>query len=316
MSVYLLLGNDEERKSRGIEKLRKTRQTEAFDASETTPEAIVSACNSGSLFGDGTFVLLKNLDAWNAAQKAKIVAYLENPSEEADLVLLGTKLGAREKLLAAVKKSGEVHDFAQPTGKALAKWAAGHARKLGLDLPEDVAEDLIGRCSGDKMRLVNEIEKLSLYVGEATAASEDVDLLCPPDIQSNIFAFVDSLAAGQRGKAVEMLERLSSNGEPPLRILFMVRRQFQLVSRASALFERGVPRSEVARDLKVPPFVAKKLEEQSRKLSEEDLEDALSLILDLERGLKGGSNLSDLLQVELAVVALSRNRTFEEEPGR
>lgn len=308
MAVYLLLGDDEERKARGVEKLRAGRQVEVFDASEATPEAVISACNSSSLFGDGTFVLLKNLDAWNAAQKAKVVAYLEDPSEEADLVLAGTKLGAREKLLAAVERSGEVHDFKQPTGKALAKWATGHARRLGLDLPEDVAGDLAGRCSGDKARLVREIEKLSLFVGEGTATKEDVDLLCPPDIQSNIFAFVDALAEGRRGEAVEMLEKLSSNGEPSLKILVMVRRQFRLVSRAAALFERGVPRSEVAKDLKVPPFVAKKLEEQSRKLTEGDLEDALALILDLERGLKGGSDLPDLLQVELAVVGLSEPR--------
>lgn len=306
MAVYLLLGDDEERKSRGIERLRKDRQTDSFDASDATPEAAVSACNSSSLFGDGTFVLVRNLDAWNAAQKAKILAYLENPSEDADLVLSGAKLGSREKLLAAIEKSGEVHKFEMPTGKALTKWATGRARKLGLEMPEDVAEDLIERCSGDKMRLVNEIEKISLYVGgEETATKADVDLLCPPDIQSNIFAFVDSLAEGRRGKAVEMLEKLSSNGEAPMKMMVMVRRQFRLISRASALSERGVPRSEAAKDLKVAPFVAKKLEEQSRKLGERDLERALSLILDLERGLKGGSDLSELLQVELAVVALS-----------
>lgn len=305
MTVYLFLGDDEEKKSRQIDKLRDGRQAETFDASEATPEAVVSACNSSSLFGDGTFVLVRNLDAWNAAQKAKIVAYIGNPSDDADLVLAGTKLGAREKLLAAVEESGKFHKFEQPKGKALAKWATGRARKLGLELPEDVAEDLIERCSGDKIRLAREIEKLSLYVGEERATVGDVDLLCPPDIQSNIFAFVDSLAEGRRGKAVEMLEKLSSNGEAPMKILVMVRRQFRLVSRASALFERGVPRSEVAKDLKVAPFVVKKLEEQSRKLNERNLEDALSLVLDLERGLKGGSDLSELLQVELAVVALS-----------
>jgi DNA polymerase III subunit delta len=305
MAVYLLLGDDEEKKARSIEKLRRDRQTDSFDASEASPEAVVSACNSSSLFGDGTFVLVKNLDAWNAAQKAKIVAYLENPSVDADLVITGAKLGAREKLMSAVEKSGEVHKFDQPTGKALVKWATGRAKRLGLDLPEDVAEDLIERCSGDKMRLVGEIEKLSLYVGGERATKEDVDLLSPPDVQSNIFNFVDSLAEGRRGKAVEMLEKLTASGEPPMRILFMIRRQFRLISRASALFERGAPRSEVAKDLKVAPFVAKKLEEQSRKLGERDLEDALCVILDLERGLKGGSNLDDELQVELAVVELS-----------
>jgi DNA polymerase III subunit delta len=305
MGVYLLLGDDEERKVRGVERLRRGRAAEFFDASETGPEAVVSACNSYSLFGEGVFVLVKNLDAWNAAQKAVVVDYLENPSPEADLVLLGKKLGAREKLLAAVKKSGEVHNFEPPTGKALVRWVVGHAKKLGLELPEDVARDLIERCSGDKIRLLTETEKLALYVGEDAATHEDAEALCPPDVQSNIFAFVDNLAAGERSKALILLEDLIGTGEPPLRVTYMVRRQFRLVAQARTLFERGASQGEVAKQLKVPPFVARKLEEQARELGDDDLERALALILDLERGLKGGSDLGDELQVELAVLKLS-----------
>jgi DNA polymerase-3 subunit delta len=305
VGTYLLLGDDEERKARGVERLHGNRPVEAYDASETGPEAVVSACNSYSLFGEGPFVLVRNLDAWNAAQKAVVVDYLANPAPAADLVLLGKKLGAREKLLAAVKKSGEVHNFEQPTGKALVEWIVGHAKRLGLDLPEDIARNLIERCSGDKMRLTSELEKLALYVGEGTAAREDVEALCPPDVQSNIFAFVDSLAAGDRGKALKLLEDLISTGEPSLRVTYMVRRQFGLVARARALFERGASQREVAGELKVPPFVARKLEEQARGLGEGDLERALALVLDLERGLKGGSDLGDELQVELAVLKLS-----------
>lgn len=305
MTVYLLLGDDEERKARGVEKLRAGRAVEAFDASEAGPESVVSACNSFSLFGEGPFVVLRNLDAWNAAQKAVVVDYLQNPSPGSDLILIGKKLGSRERLLSAVKKSGEVHNFEQPTGKALVKWVVGHAKKLGLDLPEDVAEDLTERCSGDKMRLLKETEKLSLYVREGTATHDHVAALCPPDVQSNIFAFVDSLAAGERDRALKLLEDLIGTGEPPLRLTFMIRRQFQLVARARALLERGAPQREVASRLKVPPFVTRKLEEQGRKMDEEDLDRALNLILGLESGLKGGSNLSDELQVEMSVLKLS-----------
>jgi len=305
MTVYLLLGDDEERKARGVEKLRAGRTVEAYDASATGPESVVSACNSFSLFGDGPFVVLRNLDSWNAAQKAVVVDYLQDPSPGSDLILIGTKLGARERLLTAVKKFGEVHTFEQPTGKALVRWLAGHAKKSGLDLPEDVAEDLTARCSGDKMRLLRETEKLALYVGEDAATHEDVAALCPPDVQSNIFAFVDSLAAGDRDRALKLLEELISTGEPPLRLTFMIRRQFQLVARARALLESGTPQREIASLLKVPPFVARKLEEQGRKLDEENLERALALIQDLESGLKGGSDLSDELQVEMTVLKLS-----------
>jgi DNA polymerase-3 subunit delta len=307
MTVYLLLGDDEERKSRGVEKLRAGRTVEAYDASETSPETLVSACNSFSLFGEGPFVVLKNLDAWNAAQKAVIVDYLKDPSPGSDLILLGKKLGARERLLSAVKNSGEVHAFDQPTGKALIRWLVGHANEMDLDLPEDVAEDLTNRCSGDKMRLLKETEKLALYVGDRTTTHDDVAALCPPDVQSNIFAFVDALAAGELDRALALLEGLISTAEPPLRLTFMIRRQFQLVARARALLDRGIPQKELSSTLKVPPFVARKLEEQGRKLDEEDLERALVLIQHLEGGLKGESYLSDELQVEMTVLGLSGN---------
>jgi DNA polymerase-3 subunit delta len=304
MGVYLLLGDDEERKARGVEKLRKGRSADIYEAAETSPEAIISACNSNSLFGDGPFVLVKNLGAWNAVQKAKIVGYVKHPSLEADLIMLGTKLGAREKLLMAVKQAGEVHNFEQPTGKALVRWTVGYAKKQGIVMSEDVAEELVGRCSDDKMRVARETEKLALYAAEA-ATMEDVEAVCPPDLQSNIFAFVDALGMGSWRKALGLLEALVGTGEPSLRIVHMIRRQFRLLTRAKALFAVGTARSEVASILKIPPFVARKLEEQAQKLGQEDLEKALALTLELESGLKGGSDLRDDLQLELAILKLT-----------
>lgn len=304
MTVYLLLGDDGERKARAVERLGKGRAPDTFDAADTSPETVLSACDSPSLFGDGAFVVVRNLDAWNAAQKAKIVAYLDDPAPDADLLMLGKSLGAREKLLAAVKKSGEVHEWKQPTGRALAKWATGYAKKQGLELPEDVAEDLVARCLDDKVRVSREVEKLTLYA-DGAATLEDLEALVAPDLQSNIFAFVDALSAGDRRKALGTLEALLGTGEPPLRLVHMIRRQFRLLARAKSLLEDGTPRPEVASLLKVPPFVARKLEEAAGKMGEEDLERSLALVFDLERGLKGGSDLADELQVELAVLGLS-----------
>jgi DNA polymerase-3 subunit delta len=304
MAIYLLLGDDEERKARSIDKLRKGRAADAYDALEVAPETVVAACNSYSLFGDGPFVLVRNLDAWNAAQKARILEYLENPSPETDLVLLGRKLGSREKLLAAIKKAGEVHTFEQPAGRALAHWAVGYAEKQGLAMPEDVAEELVARYSDDKFRVSREVEKLALYV-DGTATLDDVEALCPPDLQSNIFQFVDALGAGDRGKALRLLEALLATDKPPLQITHMIRRQYRLLARARSLFAGGASRSEVASTLKIPPFVVSKLAEQARKMTEADLDRALALTLDLEHGLKGGSDLRDGLQVELIVLELS-----------
>jgi len=298
------LGDDEERKARSVEKLRKGRSVDAYDATESNPEAVISACNSYSLFGEGAFVVVRDLDAWNAAQKAKLVDYLNDPAPDADLVLVGKKLGARDKLLTAAKKAGEVYSFEQPTGKALARWAVSYAEEQGATIPEDVSDELVARCSNDKARVSREIEKLALYTDEPVAMV-DLEALCPPDLQSNIFAFVDTLGAGDQGRALNLLETLVGAGEPPLRIVHMIRRQFRLLARARTLFANGASRSEVASMLKIPPFVARKLEEQARNLGEDDLERTLVLTLGLESGLKGGSNLRDELQLELAVLKFS-----------
>jgi DNA polymerase III subunit delta len=93
-----------------------------------------------------------------------------------------------------------------------------------------------------------------------------------------------------------------------LRLAYMLRRQFQMLARSASLRERGAPQKEIASVLKIPPFVVKKLEEQGRRLGEEDLERALGTVTELERGLKGGSDLPDTLQMERAVLELSGSR--------
>lgn len=304
MTVYLLLGDDDERKSRSIGKLRGDREVSSFDAGESGPEPVISACDSYSLFGEGPFVVVRNLDSWNADQKSKLTKYLENPSPEAVLVLLARKLNSREKLLSAVKRVGEIHELDQPTGKELVRWLKGYTKECGASIPDELAGEVISRCKNDKLRLMRETEKMALHAEGGEISLDDVEALCPPDIESNIFAFVDSLASGRREEALGALEGLFSFGEPPLRVLYMIRRQFQLILRAKSLSERGVPRKEIPGKLKVPPFVARKLEDQGRGLSEEDVEKALAMVLDLERGLKGGSDLSPEFQVELVVLEL------------
>ncbi len=303
-----MLGDDEERKRRGIERLRKGRDAVIFEADSRSPEEVVSACNSAPLFGEGSLVVVRGIDAWNARQKELITRYLENPAQGTDLVLIGEKLGARERLRAAVERAGEVHELKQPTGRALARWAARRAKELGTELPEDVAAELARRCSEDKLRVISEIEKLSLYREGERISREDLDALCPPDVQSNIFAFVDALAEGRRRPALEALARLFATGEPPLRVVYMMRRQFRLVGRALDLVQEGAAPRELAGQLGVPPFVARKLAEQARNLNPADIERALSVLLALESGLKGRSDLEARLQVELATIELCRER--------
>ena len=213
VAVYLLLGDDEERKARGVEKLRRGREVESYDASEITPEAAVSACNSysssargrSSSSGTSTPGTPPRRRLWWTTWIIRRRRRPRPAREEARGA--GEALGGGQEVRRGPQLRA-AHRGRRSSGGPSA------TRGLGLDLPDDVAGSLIERCSGDKQRLVTEMEKLALYVSDRPATGEDLEALCPPDVQSNIFAFVDSLGAGDRGKAIKLLEDLISTGEP------------------------------------------------------------------------------------------------------
>jgi hypothetical protein len=49
VATYLLLGDDEERKARGVEKLRRGHNVESYDASETSPPATLTPSSGRGL---------------------------------------------------------------------------------------------------------------------------------------------------------------------------------------------------------------------------------------------------------------------------
>jgi DNA polymerase III delta subunit len=75
-----------------------------------------------------------------------------------------------------------------------------------------------------------------------------------------------------------------------------------------ALVEEGLSSRDIAARLKRHPFYVEKLVAQSRNYSVDDLRDATVRLAELDHAVKGGSRLAVDLELERALIAITRAR--------
>src|SRR5699024_9379643 len=95
--------------------------------------------------------------------------------------------------------------------------------------------------TGDEMENIRmELEKLICYtMGREVITKEDIDAVGTVHVNSRIFEMTAAIVAGNRTKAMELYEDLLTLREPPMRILFLIARQFNQLLLAKELSAGG-----------------------------------------------------------------------------
>lgn len=176
----------------------------------------------------------------------------------------------KKKLVAAFKANGIMANVDYLDSDALTNWIK---RKLGaanISIDTASCESITSRCERSMRLITAEVNKLQLYCeGEnITTITEDVvELVCPPDMQGNIFKIMDSVGQGNPAAALLQLNNLINLKEPPIRIRVMLTRHFRQLICAKELGDAR----ELAIRIKVQDFQARKLISQSGRFSMDKL---------------------------------------------
>ena len=131
---------------------------------------------------------------------------------------------------------------------------------------------------------------------------EDVDAVCTAQIEGHIFEMVDAVAVGDKKKALDYYYDLLALKEPPMRILYMLTKQFRSLLVVQSLMRRGMAQKQVASEAGLHPFVAGKCMRQCRSFSQDQLRDILELGVELETDVKTG-RMKDTTCVELFILS-------------
>ena len=136
------------------------------------------------------------------------------------------KLDRVQKFYSMIPDQVEFRPYTPESARRLAQEAV---RRLGLQLGVAELGFLIEALGSDGGRILQELEKLSLYAGrDRKVTLEDIRRLVPNAQATTVFALVGALGRGDRKRSLDILDTLLREGEYlPLALTFLAT-QFRL----------------------------------------------------------------------------------------
>lgn len=206
-----------------------------------------------------------------------------------------------EKWVAEQGGRAYLREYSQLRGPQMARWIQSKAAEGGGEIEYQAAGLLASYVQDDPRLASQEIEKLLAYVNYRRPVQvDDVERLTPDGAQGDVFAMVDALGNRNGQLALQMLHRLLEVDEP-LRLYGMVVRQFRLLLLTREMLDGGHREAEIARALKLHPFVAKKLVPQCRNFDLPALEAIYRKLLEIDESIKTGGVEADVAMDSLFV---------------
>jgi DNA polymerase-3 subunit delta len=160
------------------------------------------------------------------------------------LITLAGKLDARSRFLKALGGAADVHDFSK-TGKEadIKRQSVDSLREMLLNrriqVGGEVLQDLAARCQNDTRRMMNEVEKLDLYLGERRQLrSEDVDLMVPAMAETQVYLIGDAIAARNLGLIMGIFQRMETEGESNVMVMAVLHNTLREMAFLRALLEQ------------------------------------------------------------------------------
>ena len=257
-------------------------------------------------------VQIDQADPFVSNFRAQLEKYVAEPSTRGILVLDVKSWTSTTRLAKLIPADATLVCKTFPLAK-LPEWCARWARTTHGKQMSTTAARLLVDLIGEEMGLLDqELAKLAVYVGSASKIDvDDVDKLVGNSRVETIWKMFDFIGAGRTDEALRLLDRLFDQGEEPIRMLGAFSMQLRRLARTASLSSQGVPLQGALAQAGVPSFGLRGAEQQLRHLGKRRIEQIYDWLLEVDSGLKGGSELAPRLQMERLVIQLARP-----EPGQ
>lgn len=236
----------------------------------------------------------------------KLAEYMGNIPETTIFLFIEQEVDKRSKMYKAVKANGYICEINRQNEKDISVWAARIFERDGKKITKADISYLIANVGTDMEILSREIEKLISYtLHKNNVNREDIDAVCIKQLNVRIFDMIDAVSVKNQKKALDCYYELIAEKEPPMRILFMISRQFHLILQAKDLSARGMNREQIAATMGVQGFIANKSLSQSKNFSVAELKAGLAESVKTEEQIKSGI-LDENIGVEMLLVKYSK----------
>ena len=310
-SSYLLYGEEAYLRTQYKNRLKNaladpsdTMNFSRFEGKGINPAEIISLAETLPFFAERRLILIED-SGFFKNKCDELADYLPNMPDTTCLLFVETEVDKRNRLYKAVQKYGRVTEFQLQDERTLMKWILGTLKKENKKITESTLQLFLERTGSDMENSHMELEKLLSYtIGREVITSEDVEEICTMQTTGQIFEMIRAIAEKKQRLALDLYYDLLALKEPPMRILFLIARQFNQLLLVKSLTAKGMDRASVASKAQVAPFIAGRLMTQAKSFTMQQLRNAVQDCVDAEEAVKTG-RMTDVLSVEILIVKYS-----------
>ncbi len=234
----------------------------------------------------------------------KLAEYLTSPCESTYFVFTESEVDKRSKLFKTVQSKGYAADFTVQDENTLKRWIAGTLGRDGKKITENTVQLIISKTGTDMDNIQMELEKLICYCMDRDVVTDaDVEAVCTTRISNHIFDMINAIADRKQKAALELYYDLLALKEPPMRILFLIARQCNMLLQAKEMKLKGHDNRTIGSRLGVPPFIAQKVLNQASKFKTSTLRRAVQQCVEAETAVKTG-RMNDMMSVEILIMSV------------
>ena len=233
-----------------------------------------------------------------------LAEYLKTPCETTFFVFVEAEVDKRSTLYKAVTGLGSCVEFGVQDEETLKRWVLSLIKKEGKQITAQGLSYLLAKTGTDMENIRMELEKLFCYCLDKDAIQpEDIDAVCVTRISSHIFDMVNAIADKNQKKALNLYYELLALKEPPMRILFLIARQCNMLLQVKELKKKGYDNKKIGEKIGLPGFVAGKYVAQAARFKTAELRRAVERCVDAEEAVKTG-RMNDVMSVEILIVSV------------
>lgn len=276
-NIYFFCGDESYDIEKYISKIKNcfknlTLGVNLFEIDKNNIADLEAVCEGVSFLGEEKLVIIKdtgikfNIDILNNISNDKLV-----------IVIAESSVDKRTTDFKKLSKISVVVEFNKQTKKDSISFIIKTLNAYKIQVKNEVAEYMVSVCTEDKHTLINEFRKIVGYLKQGEQLTKEIiDKICARTIEAKIFEITDLLLKDDKKSAIKVYDDLIASKIYIGVIESILFKHIKNIYQIKLMLENDCYKNlDLAKELKIHPFVYSKLKSQINKYSINELENII-----------------------------------------
>ena len=294
---YLIYGVDKYLIDKEIDKIIKKNKIDnnsiiRYSLNEDSIDNILEDANTFNLFSDTKLIIVNDANIFTSSNDIltdKIINYLNNYNDKSylEFTLLSDKIDNRKKITKVMSDKGNVIDLNKKDVDT--NYIISYLKDNGYQINMSDARMILNKVGNNLFSINNELDKLMLFKLEDKVIDKNsIDLLINENIDSSLFALVDSITNKDKNKMLKLYHECLLESDP-IMIINMLANKYILLYQVKRLISDGYSDDKIAKELEVHPYPVKLARNMCYSYSVKEILDIILKLANLDKDIKLGN---------------------------